>query len=660
MPAAARVGSKFVLNETQQTRLLTVRAAREEGEDEERLERLRQRAEDAETLRAFHNLLEETRLAAGHDLNYTQALHLLNLARALAPNPNLDVRLLRQPGEPGALNRDLRDLLFGAEAVPARLRAFLSRRRTGGQTATQLLCAAFPEAWPLLTKAGTQALQLTAEQEKSARNLARERWNLREEPQGKNYAGVPDSDPVLRLLADLLIYEAVHEAVESPDFVATHRLLTQGLADRPRRIRRFTLPAVLPYAASPDSPVFVREEAAGYAASEREMSERETPTANILPAPDAPDISNVFNRDVLPIVERYVAAQGFTYPALALRDYYIALQTRPFCVLSGITGTGKTRLTSLFAEALTESNAAQYRLLPVRPDWADSAPLLGYVNLLAPHSQGHGQFVTTPFLDFLRRAAPPENAWRTYFLCLDEMNLARVEHYFAEVLSAMETPTRELLLPDGRPIRLPANFFITGTLNLDEATYALSRKVLDRANTIAFDAVSLRDAEPQSADAAMLPEISPAMRQAVFLQARVVTAKAARERLRQAGEAQEDFAARVVNTLAEINDILQPHGLAFAYRLRDEVLRYCANSFDQDGIGLLVPESGAVNLQTALDLQVLQKVLPRFHGGRDVLEVPLRELLAWAESHEAPRTADKLDRLLHRLLRDGYAAFDAV
>jgi len=92
-------------------------------------------------------------------------------------------------------------------------------------------------------------------------------------------------------------------------------------------------------------------------------------------------------------------------------------------------------------------------------------------------------------------------------------------------------------------------------------------------------------------------------------------------------------------------------------------LRYCANSFDRDGAGLLVPETpedARANLRTALDLQFLQKVLPRFSGGREQIETPLRELLAWTEAEQFPRSARKITRLLSRLQRDDFVSFDAV
>jgi 5-methylcytosine-specific restriction endonuclease McrBC GTP-binding regulatory subunit McrB len=425
------------------------------------------------------------------------------------------------------------------------------------------------------------------------------------------------------------------------------------MAAKPLRRRRALAPLL--YAPRPDAhptESHIREESL----REYEPGVSPTPDAQRL-TPTPPDISAASEEELLTYLERYVAAQGFTYPPLTVRDYAISLQTRPFALLSGLSGTGKSRLTSLFAEALTGSADAQYRLLPVRPDWADSTPLLGYVNLLAAGDNGRGRFHSTPFLDFLLRAARPENAYRAYFLCLDEMNLARVEHYFAEILSAMETPTRELLLPDGRAVRLPANLFLTGTLNLDEATHSLSRKVLDRANTISFQEVALRaDAPEDPADVA--EPFAAEMRQALFLLARVTTVGAARAKLRQIGSGKADFAACVVETLAEANALLEPHGLHFGYRVRDEVLRYSANSFDRQGRGLLVPDSVASNLRTALDLQLLQKALPRLAGTQEQIETPVRALLSWAEKAGFDRTARRLSRLLARLQRDGFAGFE--
>ena len=675
-------GNSFSLTETQRARLLTCRAAWSEGEDEEYLQRLRQKSADDDTLRAVARLLKEADFAAGGPLNYGQCARLLALVRALASNPNLDSRLLRQPGEPESLNRDLRDLLYGDVSAAARLRGFLSRRHAGGQTALQLLSAAFPQDWPLVTPTGTRALEITPAQRQAALLAARVRFALPPAPQfAEPGLGLPDSDPILRLFAEVVIYEAARELLQIPgaetkiNFIELHRLLTQGLADKPRRARR-ALAFSETAASSVENPA-----ASGFppnfaAPAVYETAPRYETTSAETPTPDfaALDTNGIFHRDVLTQIENHVAAQGFTYPELTLRDYYVALQTKPFALVSGITGTGKTRLTSLFAEALTGAADSQYRLLPVRPDWSDSAPLLGYVNLLAPGFPA-GRYISTSFTEFLHRAMQPENAYRAYFLCLDELNLARVEHYLAEILSAMETPTRELILPDGRALRLPANLFLSGTLNLDEATYALSRKVLDRANLFTFEDARLREESREQGTGNREQDYAPDFTtpytlhptpfpsfQSLFLTSRVTTVAAARRRLAEIAPG-ENFAGEIVETLTAANQILQPHGLHFAYRVRDEALRYCANSFDRDASGLFVPEEAEdrrANLRIALDLQLLQKVLPRFSGAREQIEAPLRELLAWTEAARFVRTARKITRLLARLQRDGFVSFDAV
>src|ERR1043166_6069153 len=119
------VDLRWIWNAEQQERLLACRAVWEEGEEEERLERLRRQEEDRETLQAIDRLLREGGFAGGADLNYAQMARLLALVRALTPNPNLDARLLRQPEEPEALNRDLRELLFGKTSIAGRVRTFL-------------------------------------------------------------------------------------------------------------------------------------------------------------------------------------------------------------------------------------------------------------------------------------------------------------------------------------------------------------------------------------------------------------------------------------------------------------------------------------------------------------------------------------------------------
>ena len=665
----------FALTPEQQERLLSQLAVREEGDREESLQSLRQREEDIDTLKRCSQILSAARFADGVDLSTEMLLDLLALVRALATNPNLDARLLAAPGEPAEFNGLLRDLLYGSASLPIRLRRFLARRNLGNQTALQLLCSVFPTEWPLITQAGVRQLDLTRAQERAAIETARIAFGMAVPADASIPAAdldrsiplqpahvIPDNDPVVKLLGQVVAYRAVREFVAAPDYVAVHRLLTSDLPGRNRhdganRERGRSRHSGAPYSASAatarsQSDSQVREpQPIGYDAAFRPG---QPPIPGALTPPDLDKISTA---QLLAELDAEVANRGFSYPPLVVRNYFICLQTKPYVWLLGANGIGKTRLTSLLAELLTGDPDSQYRLIPVRPDWADSAPVLGYVNMLA--AGGEGRYISTPFLDFLLRAALPENASRAYFLCLDEMNLARVEHYFAEVLSGMETYTRELLLPNGQRVRIPTNLFITGTLNTDEATYPLSRKVVDRGNTISLQTVSLKHSRSHLPSPPHSEPIPFAIRQAVFLQRRVTDVAAADARLQKISK--DNLAGWIVDLLMEVNAILEPYDLPIAYRLRDETLCYCANSFDVDGSGLLAPTSpddALANLVIAVDFQLLQKVVPRLGGTQDSIGSLLRDLFHWAEGHRFTRTAAKLNRLLGNLQRDGFVSYE--
>jgi hypothetical protein len=236
------------------------------------------------------------------------------------------------------------------------------------------------------------------------------------------------------------------------------------------------------------------------------------------------------------------------------------------------------------------------------------------------------------------------------------MNLARVEHYFSDLLSAMETPERRIPLHEGRAAVLPPNVFLTGSVNMDEATHPFSRKVLDRANTIEFTEVqlgtSMLGGEPLPA---AVPEIAPPERQLLFLVARVETVQAATARL---AAINPTYPERVLETLSALIERLEPRGLHFGYRVRDEVLRYVAASFTAGGDGLLVADRDA-NRETALDLQIVQKVLPRISGTQEALERLLTELEGWARGEGFVRTAAKLARMRARAVEDGIVTFYA-
>ncbi len=193
------------------------------------------------------------------------------------------------------------------------------------------------------------------------------------------------------------------------------------------------------------------------------------------------------------------ATVGLRVSRPLLLRFAAALGAKRFLILSGLAGSGKTKLAQAFARwlapAAEEGQPAAYAVVPVGADWTGNDNILGYPDGLDPT-----RYVTRPALDLIQRAAQPENAGIPHFLILDEMNLSHVERYFADLLSLIESgETTELYRPvpdeDGHPqlragaepqLRLSPNLFIIGTVNVDETTYMFSPKVLDRANVIEF------------------------------------------------------------------------------------------------------------------------------------------------------------------------------
>lgn len=184
-------------------------------------------------------------------------------------------------------------------------------------------------------------------------------------------------------------------------------------------------------------------------------------------------------------------------------NIHTALKCNSLVILSGLSGTGKSAIVDIYARALginNTTNPDENRMLfiPVRPSWNDDSDLLGYVDLVHMVYRASD----SGFVDFLVRAQKDENKDKLYIVCFDEMNLARVEHYFSQFLSLLERPTnqRELQLYDkqysGRlynsseypsRIKIGDNVKFIGTVNIDESTYHFSDKVLDRANVIQLD-----------------------------------------------------------------------------------------------------------------------------------------------------------------------------
>lgn len=250
-----------------------------------------------------------------------------------------------------------------------------------------------------------------------------------------------------------------------------------------------------------------------------------------------------------------------------------ALEHKRFVLLSGLSGTGKTSLAEAFGRAYCSARriAQQTHMLrvPVSPDWSDPSGLLGYVSPLGAEPT----FQATQALELLLRAHryPQE----PFFLCLDEMNLARVEHYFAPFLSAMEGAASQLVIHGSRDVvdnvpasmPWPKNLFILGTVNMDETTHAFSDKVLDRAFSFELWDVNL----------------------------------AAWEKSAAVNERNVPVLDNIMPALTAVHEALRPARRHFGYRTCDEILGFCS----------AVPAAARAQ---ALDAAVLAKVLPKLRG----------------------------------------------
>jgi len=336
----------------------------------------------------------------------------------------------------------------------------------------------------------------------------------------------------------------------------------------------------------------------------------------------------LLTKETINQIKAYISSKGFTFAGSLIENYYLSLKSKPFVILAGTSGTGKTRLVRLFAEAIgANTQNGRYKLVSVRPDWSDSSDLFGHVDL-------NGKFIPGAIIDFVKKAELDIN--NPYFLCLDEMNLARVEYYLSDILSVIET--REYI--DGQVItdplvseyyygvdskaagkygtlRIPENLYIIGTVNMDETTFPFSKKVLDRANTIEFSTVDL------NADFYTGKEVEPLYLNNEFMKAEYVFFNQCSDH--------EEYVKNICAKLQQLNGILKKANAHVGYRVRDEIVFYLINN---ENMSLLNPDD-------AFDNEIMQKILPRIQGSSASVKNMLCELFKFcAGNYESYDTED--------------------
>lgn len=366
-----------------------------------------------------------------------------------------------------------------------------------------------------------------------------------------------------------------------------------------------------------------------------------------------------------------------------------ALKTKPFLLLAGISGTGKSRKVKELAymtcpEGELRQDATSpgnYCLIEVKPNWHDSTELLGYYSNLS------GKYNITPFIHFAYKAI--QNPDVPFFVCLDEMNLAPVEQYFAEYLSVLETRTMqgekiesaELLnrsifdccsLDDkgysaaerevleylkGNGLRLPENLFIIGTVNMDDTTHQFSRKVIDRAFTIEMNGDALSSMFDEDNAKTLMYAENPLPFDC--LKPKYVTALEALSDGKITPVA-DIIKAEVPKLLGNINETLKTTPFRVSFRVQNELILYLTTlilNSEQD-----VNNESVVSLIKAATLVILlEKILPRVQGDNNLLGSSLDNLTKEVEtgyselsdSDVYKEVISKLDEMKTRL-KDSY------
>lgn len=315
-----------------------------------------------------------------------------------------------------------------------------------------------------------------------------------------------------------------------------------------------------------------------------------------------------------------IEGSEFTFSKDIIRDFHLnmtSLEDKHFVILNGISGTGKTQLSKIYANAVyglnVDDDNPYLKIIPVRPDWMDSTALFGY------YSSFEKKYIRTEFLEVLLRANKEKD--RPFFVVLDEMNLAKVEYYLSDYLSAVESKMPvQLHMNDElddipKSIEIPNNIYLIGTINVDETTHSISDKVLDRAFVMTLSDVDLD----------------------MFW-----------ERL---DNKFKDALQVEWGLLQELHRELLPFNLHFGYRTMKEMLRKLYKN-------AALPAEIRMDRKDAVDRVISEKVLPKFRGDEQLLPL-FDELEAWCDRslEESSETRRHLDRMRKELDRYGATQF---
>ena len=338
---------------------------------------------------------------------------------------------------------------------------------------------------------------------------------------------------------------------------------------------------------------------------------------------------------MLNAVRQYIRERGYSCAEGLVESFYISLKTRPFVLLTGNSDVDKTALPRLFAEALgATAENGRYLQLPVSPDWMDSSDLFGWLDL-------EGKFIPGVIIDFLKAAQnDPE---KPYFLCLDSLILSRADYFLRDYVAAVESVGQ----PEEKPFVnllyygrdeaaantygvIPAlrNVYTVATVDVDLEGRPLSRKLLDRVETLTVRKDDMTAAAPGTPTAAAADN---SFLETVY---------------RGIDQCPETVLAAAIAAFGEINRLLTPANTYIGYKLRNDGILYLAHN----------RLTGAMTETAALDRVIREKILSRLQCTPRTAPV-LEELRRYCGAAGCSGSAELLARMVARCGETGLSDY---